>query len=59
MGELNLDPQEMMLTQCKLFDGDYSTTLRVVYKIHPDIKSNEFQGKINYKQFSEPTYTYF
>ena len=54
-----LRPQEMLLTQCKLFDGDYETTMRVVFKFDTDIKSNEFQGKINYKQFSEPSYTYF
>ncbi len=48
-----LPPNEMAITSCKLFHGDYETTLRVVFAWPENVCSNEFSGKINYKQLGE------
>lgn len=51
-----LPSTEIILTSCKLFDGDFETTMRLIFESDADIiiKSNEFKGKMNYSQFDEP-----
>ena len=43
-----LKPNNILISSCKLYDGNYQTKLRLVYyRVH----SNEFEGTINYSQF--------
>lgn len=54
----HLPPKEIVIASCKLFEGDYETEMRITFGFDRVIKSNEFKGQINYKQFdqSEPNY---
>ena len=44
-------PNEYMITACDIFNGDYSTKLRLKLKRNNNLLSNEFYGKIYYSQF--------
>lgn len=44
-----LPPSEILITSCKLFEGEYKTKLRLVF--NKNYYSNEFEGSINYGQF--------
>ena len=46
-----LPPNEIILTPCKLFAGDFKTTMRLTYGFGVNSKSSEFEGFINYSQF--------
>lgn len=48
-----LPPNEIALTSCKLFHGDYETSLRLVFAWRENVCSNEFPGKIDYRQLGE------
>jgi len=48
-----LPPGEITVTSCKLFSGDYKTKMRLVYGFMPVLKSNEFEGFMNYTQFEK------
>ena len=51
-GDYYLLPNEILITTCKVFEGSYSTKLRLTYPVYNDsIYSNEFSGFINYYQF--------
>lgn len=55
VGTIILPPNEIVLTTAPIFNGDFSTKMRLhLYK--SDIYSNSFDGKINYRQF-ESKYT--
>lgn len=58
---IRLNKGEHLVTNCPVFEGDYSTTLRLAYKTGYNadtesyetmIYSNEFEGKINESQFN-------
>jgi len=49
-----LPPNEIIISSCKLYEGEYETKMRVVFGFDRMTKSNDFIGKINYKQFDEP-----
>lgn len=46
-----LPSDEILITSCKLFDGDFKTKLRLVYGWETKIYSNEFYSFINESQF--------
>jgi hypothetical protein len=46
-----LPPNKILLSTCKLFEGNYKTKLRVVLGFGQIVASNEFDGYINYAQF--------
>ena len=46
-----LPPGELLITYCQQYDGDFKTKLRVVFGFGTTNYSNEFDGKIDYKQF--------
>ncbi len=48
-----LPPGDILITSCKLFEGDYKTKLRIVYGFSQMQYSNEFHGTINYGQFEQ------
>jgi len=48
-----LPPNEIMITSCKLFEGDFQTKLRLTYGYEKTAISNEFTGQINYSQFNK------
>lgn len=48
-----LEPNNILISSCKLYDGDFYTKLRLVLITNTGmIKSNEFEGTINYPQFN-------
>ncbi len=47
-----LRPEEIIITSCKLFKGNYSTKMRLVFGANRKIKSNTFNGSIYYDQFN-------
>jgi len=47
-----LPPDELLITYCKQYDGDYRTKLRIVFGDGKMNYSNEFEGRINYQQFA-------
>ena len=50
VGTIILPPKDIVLTSAPIFNGDYTTKLRLrFYKT--DIYSNTFNGSINYRQF--------
>lgn len=50
-----LYPNQLILSSCKLFEGDYYTDLRITFNYSGKYHSNSFKGYINYTQFeSEP-----
>ena len=50
-----LPPEEILITSCKIFDGDFKTTLRLVYGWEKQNYSNEFSGFIDEGQFEYRT----
>lgn len=49
---LYLDPQEILITACSRYAGDYLTKLRLAFHYDSrEVYSNEFEGTINYGQF--------
>ncbi|MCB0514726.1 MAG: hypothetical protein R2798_04390 [Chitinophagales bacterium] len=54
-----LPPNEIIITSCKLFEGDYETKMRVTFGFDNTTSSNEFKGKMNYKQFDESKEKYY
>ncbi len=54
-----LPPEEILITSCKQYSGDYRTTMRLVLESENPAYSNEFYGAINYQQFDEPKYRYY
>lgn len=48
-----LPPNEFVLSSCPIFEGDFTTTLRVKHIWSKGNYSNEFQSNINYSQFQE------
>lgn len=47
-----LKKDEYLITTCKLFEGEYTTTLRLRYGWEEYAYSNEFSGQIKYSQFA-------
>jgi hypothetical protein len=47
-----LNENEILITSCKLFDGDFTTKIRLKYGWDESSYSNEFVGKIKYSQFT-------
>lgn len=54
-----LPPEEIIITSCKLFEGEYKTKMRIVFGFERTIQSNEFIGKINYEQFNKLAKEYY
>lgn len=54
-----LPPEEIIITSCKLFEGEYKTKMRIVFGFERTIQSNEFTGKINYEQFNKLAKEYY
>jgi len=48
-----LPPDELLISSCKIFNGNYKTQLRLVYGYDETAFSNEFTGHINYSQFDK------
>ncbi len=46
-----LPKNEIMVSNCKIFKGNFKTKMRMVFGYEEKIYSNEFSGKINYTQF--------
>lgn len=54
-----LPPNNILLTTCRQFAGDYQTKMRLSFGFNPSIYSNEFTGWINYSQFAENPVEFF
>lgn len=48
-----LPPQEILLTSCKRYAGNYQTKFRLAFGFESTSYSNEFSGQMNYSQFEE------
>jgi len=48
-----IQPNQLLITSCKLYSGKYLTKMRLVFRFHKANYSNEFYGQMNYKQFEE------
>lgn len=48
-----LIPNEISITSCKLYEGDYFTKMRLVFGVNKTNYSNEFYGQMNYEQFND------
>ena len=46
-----LPPDDVAISSCKLFEGDYETKMRLVFGWELTMESNEFIGSMNYAQF--------
>ncbi len=46
-----ITPNQIAITSCKLFKGNYKTKMRLGYGFKPRIYSNEFYGQMKYSQF--------
>jgi hypothetical protein len=46
-----IPPNQICVTSCKLFKGNFKTKMRLVYGYKKQIFSNEFYGWMDYKQF--------
>ncbi|MFK7906006.1 MAG: hypothetical protein AB8B69_12815, partial [Chitinophagales bacterium] len=48
-----LPPKNIMLTSCRLFEGNYYTKIRLAFQYDYEgfVYSNEFWGTMNYNQF--------
>lgn len=53
-----LPSEEIALTSCKLFEGNYETTMRITFGFDKRIKSNVFKAKMNYEQFIKDKHNY-
>lgn len=53
-----LPPDEIIITSCKLFEGEFETKMRIAFGFDIKTKSNEFNGKMRYEQFNEPKEKY-
>lgn len=49
---IQLPANEILITSCKLFEGEYKTRMRLSYGFVKTNTSNEFYGKMNYPQFN-------
>jgi hypothetical protein len=47
-----IDKDQILITSCKLFEGNFKTKIRLNYRSYENIYSNEFSANINYSQFS-------
>ena len=54
-----LPPNEIVINSCKLFEGNFKTVMRISFGLSNRIKSNEFEGEMNYKQFDESINKYY
>ena len=52
-------PGELVITSCKLYEGDYQTKMRLAFGFKKTNYSNEFIGRMNYKQFEIPQNRYY
>ncbi|MCH2232220.1 MAG: hypothetical protein MK105_17930 [Crocinitomicaceae bacterium] len=49
-----LKPNQILVTACRIYKGDYTTKLRLVFNnVGTGVISNEFVGTINYSQIGE------
>jgi len=48
-----IQPNQSLITSCKLYRGEYLTKMRLAFSFHKAIYSNEFYGQMNYKQFDK------
>lgn len=49
-----LNPKELIISTCPLFQGTFRTKMRIAYQFNSEtLYSNEFQGSMNYSQFDE------
>ncbi len=54
-----LPAEEILITSCKRYRGDYRTKMRLVLESEDPAYSNEFYGAINYQQFEDPKSNYY
>lgn len=54
-----LPPGEILITSCKLFDGEFKTTMRLAFGWESKTYSNEFAGYINRGQFDYSRKSYY
>ncbi len=48
-----IPPNQLLVTSCKLYSGKYLTKMRLAFGWRKFAYSNEFYGRMNYKQFEE------
>ncbi|UKN03713.1 hypothetical protein K6119_09440 [Paracrocinitomix mangrovi] len=46
-------PNQIAVTYCRVFEGDFQTKLRLSYTLNNELYSNEFTGYINKDQFNK------
>lgn len=54
-----LPPDEILVSSCKLFEGEFNTKIRIAFGFDRKTKSNEFDGKISYDQFDKLKHKYY
>lgn len=52
----SLPPNYITLTSCPIFEGNFRTKMRLVFGFEEQVRSNEFEGWMNYGQFRNRGY---